>query len=729
MKTTTPPAAAARVFFVAAASFLWVMIAAPSASRAQVDPRSQVGELGPLMPWHKDAIHAGFVWKEHAKKPKLLMWMRPSEYSGPDLAERSLIQQIVNETKQALGKGEAPPRRLVDALKESFGRLVYGDFGFSQTLDESVATRLLNVDLPRENTQLVDFGHPDVFRVDRRDPKYAVADLNVHDALLNAAAFDDAGYSKRLYYNLFCAANVQLTDGKIAVFGGHDKGGNNGIFKVNIFDPETEWWEDRTPPQVRQDFARDPTGEKFVHADPHDETKTDPHDPTDMLFQRWYPTAVTLPNGQVLVLSGTDQDSSNAANASRTKVRQTVPEVFDVDTRTHIQLYNAQRHLPMYVRAWVVPTGPGEDDWVVAVLGETVAQDLDNQGNSNYEDANDPNTLIARLRRGYDPWKYDGRTYYFDVQAALADPSHMDNTLTLQDSQHWTLVATAASAHSNGASAEILEIGADGQTESHQVIMFGGEDGRGSSSNSIVERINFADANPSWQLDEPLGENADQNNAVTLPDLRVVIMGGSDGRDVRNRFKYYLYDDGQVMEALESVVPRFDHSTALLTLGATALVMGGNRTDLTPPDGTGASMTQLRNLMVPNAQVYSPPYLFGPDGSPAERPVIEDAPHQINYGEDFEVEVDEGVAIALLVASRTGPITHNWGWGNRMVKFHFEQEDDVLEGKAPLPAQAIGGDYMLFVVDQHGVPSQGKHVRIGHADDHEDDHEDEDRDN
>ena len=96
--------------------------------------------------------------------------------------------------------------------------------------------------------------------------------------------------------------------------------------------------------------------------------------------------------------------------------------------------------------------------------------------------------------------------------------------------------------------------------------------------------------------------------------------------------------------------------------------------------------------------------------------------------------------------------THSLTTGDRYVKLAFEakrddddDDDDDDDGDrrggrsgkdgrlrvtAPrLPAQAIPGIYLLFVVDKAGVPSMGKQVRIrpegrGHSDD--DDHDDDD---
>src|SRR5688572_13642542 len=51
--------------------------------------------------------------------------------------------------------------------------------------------------------------------------------------------------------------------------------------------------------------------------------------------RRWYPTTVLLPDGRILILSGTDQDTSVGPElASRTKYRIVTPEVSQ-HTHTH----------------------------------------------------------------------------------------------------------------------------------------------------------------------------------------------------------------------------------------------------------------------------------------------------------------------------------------------------------------------------------------------------------
>jgi Domain of unknown function (DUF1929) len=665
-----------------------VALAAGAAHSQSADP-AEVGELSPLIPLPKDAIHAGLSWTPDSK-PKICFGMRPAEYAGHHLVDEH------------------------GSLKEEFERHVYGGFGFStgpHGLDQSVA----NGAVERDNFVCWDLTHPDAFK---NTGEFSILDDNGQplvtkaDIALTEAAMSDAGDSKGLDYNIFCAGNVALADGRWAFIGGHDKGGNNGIAKITLFDPVSETWVDRGMPPVKEDFLADPEGANpEEHADPRNEDNTDPPHPSDMAYQRWYPSAIVLPDKKVLILNGTDQDtslgppaddlpcSSEADNTPCSKVRQKVPEVYDPEADRTIALENAQKLQPMYARSYVVQTGRGWHDWKVAAVGEAHPDFLP----------------TLETIDGFDPWYYTGDTYLLDVRAATSDDDR-----DVPGEKHWEFVATAQIAHDSGAGVQIWETGPDGWAVSQKVALFGGscgevpEDEAGEPlfpcDQATVEMIDFEDENPSWQLQEPLIQAVSQNNAVVLPNGKALVVGGSSGGrgEEISSFQLQLFDpeDGSITPMVETKVPRHDHSTVALLADGSVLILGGNATDLAlavDPEATQAG--------VPNAQIYKPSYFFG-----EERPVIEDAPDQLQYGSSFRVSLsDEGATQAgSVVLQRTGPVTHNWDWGNRHVKLWFEQDEDLLKVRAPAaPGLAVPGYYLMFVVSKDGVPS---HARVVHLD-------------
>ncbi|MGH8790154.1 MAG: galactose oxidase-like domain-containing protein [Cupriavidus necator] len=627
------------------------------------------GEKSGLIPIHKDFIHTSLIWnKKYSECPKMLIWMRPSEYKP---------KHYLNPPVQGGG---------FPGFNQKYIALVQGGFGLGQ-LDESGWSRYSS-DLERENAQIVDVCGLQSLIDTGTFTKTAIADLTSADISYTDPFFSDAGFSRGLGYNLFCTGHVAGIDGRIYVVGLHDKGGNNGGRKVNIFDPKTEQWVFRPVPCVRSGFESDPTG-VLSHCDPLKEDNTDPPISSDMEYQRWYPTAVTLPDGKILVLSGSDQNTAvGSTNASATKVRQAVPEVYDPKTDTTVALENARKLLPMYPRAFVVQTGPGENDWKVAVTSEVVPPLPGEPGGLSI--------------RGYDPYFYSGRTYLFDVQAALADP-----LIAKEAQNHWAYVDTAQNAHDSGAGVIMVTINADG-TWSQDVFLFGGSNGGNTPGSAVAETINFSSAAPKWKPLANLALPVSQNNVVALPDGKLLVVGGAEGSV--NSLAYQMFNpaDGSRTDVVTSPVPRHDHSTALLMPNGGVWVMGGNRVNLIPGSPQTPQTQAQRDAAVPVLEFYKPPYFFK-----GAKPVINNSPNSIHYGNTFKLDVSaaEVESVALV---RTGPITHNWTWGNRYVKLPVRvQNDGKLDVTAPpLPGLAIAGDYLLFAVGKNGTVSEGRHVLL-----------------
>src|SRR5262245_914930 len=192
-----------------------------------------------------------------------------------------------------------------------------------QGLRQSVPTRIV-ANRTMERQLLFDIGHPDAFR---NSGKFHIALLDESDFALNRAAFDENGYSKGMFYNTYCNARVTLADGKVYVFGGHDMQSDNGLYKVNIFDPETETWVRRSEPCTRSNWTRDrfgagllsgdPDAPFYPGCDPRDQRSTQPPDPSDQRYSRWYPSAIPLPDNTILVVGGFDQDNTVAPDPDR----------------------------------------------------------------------------------------------------------------------------------------------------------------------------------------------------------------------------------------------------------------------------------------------------------------------------------------------------------------------------------------------------------------------------
>ena len=726
-------------------------------------PHATCGEVSPLIPMQStEAVHMGLVWKRNSTTPKILFHARFPEYTPNDVADPALIDLAI-----ARGAFSTPGLQFNSSLRDvlhgfdpflglgtnrsaddSFQRLTYGGYLMRQGLSQSVPTRIV-ANRTMERQLLFDIGHPDAFK---NNSKFHTTLLDEADFALNRQAFTENGYSKGMFYNTYCNARVTLANGRVYVFGGHDMQSDNGLYKVNIFDPETESWVQRREPCTRSNWANDPFGlqlfasnpnaQFYPNCDPRNQESTQPSEPSDQKYARWYPSAIPMPNGMVLVVGGFDQDNSVPPDPNRvtkgtqnipqtdtaftaTRVNIVVPEVYDPNTDRNIALENSRMAFPLYPQLEVVQTGPRKDDWVVCTF----------DGEKDYG----PELIPGGARFGVGggtPSFSKGNTWCLNVLAALKDPSR--NTPA---KNHWTLVDTASEVRPYCCpTASLIEIDGDGQTVSHKWFMISGEDANGDQTGT-VEEIDFTDRNPQWKIVGSILQPLATTKAVLLPDGKVLIGQGvnrSRGCNVEGRpctfeeregLHFQMFDPAtaSITKLARTTVSRGLHGTATLLPDGSVLFAGENREALVRPDDPSFPLqTSYAGLLpfgdpdqgVPVGQLFSPPYLFKQDGSRAARPVILKSPDDISYGGHFDITVAGNPnQISAVVMLRSDHNTHSLTTGDRYVKLAFHQKGAAHKGeirvRSPkLPGQAVPGIYMLFVLDQSGVPSLANRVYL-----------------
>ncbi|MFC5577041.1 galactose oxidase-like domain-containing protein [Lysobacter niabensis] len=192
-------------------------------------------------------------------------------------------------------------------------------------------------------------------------------------------------------------------------------------------------------------------------------------------------------------------------------------------------------------------------------------------------------------------------------------------------------------------------------------------------------------------------------NSTMLADGRVFVSGGSVAdNDPVNGVAYAseIYDPvaNTWSEGATAQRMRLYHSSALLLPDATVLTLGG-----------GANGPQL-NL---NAEVYYPPYLFNPDGSPAARPIIATSPMTTNPGATIAIETPDAADIARVTLVKTGSVTHSFNMDQRFLELPFTVVDGEVRASLPAnPFETPPGYYMVFVFNGLGVPSEAAMLRI-----------------
>ncbi len=194
------------------------------------------------------------------------------------------------------------------------------------------------------------------------------------------------------------------------------------------------------------------------------------------------------------------------------------------------------------------------------------------------------------------------------------------------------------------------------------------------------------------------------HNGVMLPTGEVLVVGGNKSgikfadKDSVLPIEIWNPQTKKWREGAEISVPRNYHSIALLMPDGRVLSAGGG----------------LCNCIADHmdAQMYSPGYLFKSDGSLANRPSIMVAPDTIRNGQQFTLQSDAEIKkFSLIKMSAT---THAV---NSDLRYLAPAFTSLGNGQYTLTAHAnrnilTPGYWMLFAINQKGVPSIAKIVRV-----------------
>jgi len=233
-----------------------------------------------------------------------------------------------------------------------------------------------------------------------------------------------------------------------------------------------------------------------------------------------------------------------------------------------------------------------------------------------------------------------------------------------------------------------------------RVLQFGG-------NSNQARIIDFTGANPVVTATGNLLKKRVLVNATVLPDGRVLATGGSGVwnamTDVTSYAEIWDPNTGVWTQHSSGVKARLYHSMALLLPDASVLVGGGGANSPT------SSLPQNNT----NVEVFYPPYLYGPGGGFASRPLITNVQDSVTIGETFPVDWAGSGAVSRVTLVKTGSVTHGWNMDQRFVEATFRLTGDRIMVQAPTrAADAPPGFYMLFLLSGTGTPSVGKIVEI-----------------
>jgi hypothetical protein len=202
-------------------------------------------------------------------------------------------------------------------------------------------------------------------------------------------------------------------------------------------------------------------------------------------------------------------------------------------------------------------------------------------------------------------------------------------------------------------------------------------------------------ANPAFTAVADVIEFRRDGGMSVLPDGRVALTGGSRSFNVLSTTVYVteIWDPRtNTVEEFESVgLGRLYHSTHILLPDGTVWV------------GGGGAPGPLQNL---NVEFFAPDYLYGSDGVLADRPVITSAPTNVENNSTFQINVSDANSISRVTAVRAGALTHGVNNDTRFVELEFSVVDgETLQVTSSSNNIMVPGNWMLFVLDENGVPS------------------------
>ena len=388
---------------------------------------------------------------------------------------------------------------------------------------------------------------------------------------------------------------------------------------------------------------------------------------------------VHLADGRLLVAGGHDKANGVLGIADS--------NTFDAVTQTW-------QHLPdMAFRRWY-PTLTMLGDGKAIVLG----------GSENNESAFvetpeifDPvaktwtRLNAANMSIGQYPMVYllaDGRL----VQSGTTEAATVTRTLNIA-TQTWTTIDS-----------RLLDAGSSVMYLPGRIMKSGSSSNDGATPNAdslaTTYVLNMNDASPAWRQTQSMANTRTFHNLTSLADGTVLVTSGSRKKSETNLNTGVVQAElwSPVTETWTTMAPaqkaRIYHSTAILLPDARVAVSGS---------GNIAGGTDQTNL-----EIYSPPYLFK-----GARPTITSVPAQVKYGTPFVVQTPDADSISAVNLLRPGAATHNFDEDQRFVPVTFSVVAGGVQINTPSNQNLVPpGYYMVFLVNNAGVPSVAKFVRF-----------------
>lgn len=370
----------------------------------------------------------------------------------------------------------------------------------------------------------------------------------------------------------------------------------------------------------------------------------------DMAQPRWYPTALTLGNGEILSIGGSNGGSEG--NIYR-------PEVYNPAANTWRTL------------------------WGVNYQGLLVTADKKIILDDTY-----PFTALAS----------DGRVLWAGWDESMAFIDTSGNGAWEQRSKRENIKRAWAS--------PVL-------IRTDELLLVGGLDPAvrdGKAVSSVVKMSFPGGKTPKVSYTGNMIFPRVDAQATILPTGAAFINGGGNehrlGGSVMHLYPGEIYDHelGKWSVTASAKNPRGYHSTALLLPDGRVWVAGGECS----AEADGADNCPSGKT----AEIYSPPYLFNADGTLATRPVIDDVAAR-GSRPSLQMKSRSSVARVTLVRTGSSTHHMNFDQRFLELQFTKGKSNTDYSLAIPKNSNVLPpGHYLLSVIDSKGVPSESKFIQF-----------------
>ncbi|HEV8387641.1 MAG TPA: galactose oxidase-like domain-containing protein [Nitrososphaera sp.] len=372
----------------------------------------------------------------------------------------------------------------------------------------------------------------------------------------------------------------------------------------------------------------------------------------NMRHGRWYPTCVTMPNGDVMTTGGYDEYG---------------------DHNRLVETYNSS------TRTWSVKSATSGGS--TYTVGASAASSCPGAGSPSYNGASPNLFLYPRMHL-----MPSGNI----VVAGMLDDIRLWN----RTSGSWSTLGTFTPSYRHYGTSVLLPL-ENSSSEKGKILVVGGSPTSAEPATSQVQILDFNTGNPSRRTVDSLQYGRKYLAPVMLPDGKVLVVGGAGQGNSNPRRVPELFDpESETWTSLNAAtVSRVYHQVALLL-----------------SDGRiwNAGSTPNRSTWELRTEIFSPAYYS------ATRPTISGSPTVGGYDNSITIPTPDASNISRATLVKCPDTTHHYDSNMRLVSLDVQSmTSSSVTVDAPLNANlAPPGYYYLHVLNGSNIPSRARIIRI-----------------